>query len=199
MPPSSAPARRPGGRPIRRSVEVADGPGSDHDPAVNVGGKAAKNIESILDLERADHDELPRLNRIFHGVGEFVGTIYFILFQCFAVLVWVLLNAGPFRLARPFDPYPFSLLSMVLSLEAVLLTSFVLIRQSAIDLQSERRNHLDLQINLLAEEEVTTILHLLRGVASKLDIDPSDHGQSEVQARERPVESIAKNLRSRGK
>lgn len=175
------------------------GPGSDHDPAVNIGGKAAKNIESILDLERADHADLPRLHRISHGIGGFVGTVYFILFQCFAVLVWALLNAGPLRLAQPFDPYPFSLLSMVLSLEAVLLTSFVLIRQSAIDLQSERRNHLDLQINLLAEEEVTTILSLLRGVAAKLDVDLSDHARGEEQAKETPVESIAKSLRSRGK
>jgi uncharacterized membrane protein len=174
-------------------------PGSDHDPAVNIGGKAARNIESILDLERADREELPRLHRMSHGVGGFVGTVYFILFQCFAVLVWLALNTGPFRLARPFDPYPFSLLSMVLSLEAVLLTSFVLIRQGAIDRQSERRNHLDLQINLLAEEEVTTILNLLRGVAAKLDVDLSDHRQSEEQAKQTPVESIAKNLRSRGK
>jgi uncharacterized membrane protein len=175
------------------------GPGSHHDPAVNIGGKAAKNIESILDIEQADREGLPALHRLSHGVGGFVGTIYFVLFQCFAVLVWVLLNAGPFRLAPPFDPYPFSLLSVVLSLEAVLLTSFVLIRQSAIDLQSERRNHLDLQINLLAEEEVTTILNLLRGVAAKLEVDLSDHRQSEEQAKETPVESIAKNLRSRGK
>jgi uncharacterized membrane protein len=174
-------------------------PKSEHEPGINIGGKAARNIESILRLERADHDDLPRLHRISHGVGWFVGTIYFIVFQCIAVLAWVLLNAGPFRLAQPFDPYPFSLLSMVLSQEAVLLTSFVLIRQSAINRQSERRNHLDLQINLLAEEEVTTILNLLRGVAGKLDVDLSDHRQSEEQAKDTPVEGIARSLRSRGK
>jgi uncharacterized membrane protein len=84
-------------------------------------------------------------------------------------------------------------------MEAVLLTSFVLIRQNAIDRQSERRNHLDLQINMLAEEEVTTILNLLRGVAAKLDVDLSDHRQSEEQAQDTPVENIAKDLRSREK
>jgi uncharacterized membrane protein len=75
----------------------------------------------------------------------------------------------------------------------------VLIRQSAIDLQSERRNHLDLQINLLAEEEVTTILNLLHGAAAKLNVDLSGYRQREEQAKETPDESIAKNLRSRGK
>ncbi|HEY1922440.1 MAG TPA: hypothetical protein VGG44_06715 [Tepidisphaeraceae bacterium] len=68
-----------------------------------------------------------------------------------------------------------------------------------IDLQSERRNQLDLQINMLAEEKVTTMLNLLRGVAEKLHVDLLDHRHSEEQAEETPVESIAKNLRSREK
>jgi uncharacterized membrane protein len=49
----------------------------------------------------------------------------------------------------PFDPFPFPLLAVFPALEAVLLTSFVLIRQNTMDLRSERRNHLDLQINML--------------------------------------------------
>jgi uncharacterized membrane protein len=167
--------------------------------AADIGGTAAKNIESIVNLEREDHAELSPLHRLSHRLGWFVGTVYFVMVQCVAILVWVLLNAGPLHLAHPFDPYPFSLLSVVLSTEAVLLTSFVLIRQSAIDLQSERRNHLDLQINLLAEEKVTTMLNLLRGVAARLDVDMSDHRQSEEQAQKTPVESIAKSLRSREK
>jgi uncharacterized membrane protein len=174
-------------------------PKSRRRPAGKIGDKAAENIESILSLEQEDREELSPLHRVSHGVGWFVGTVYFILIQCVGVLIWVLLNAGPFHLAKPFDPYPFALLSVVLSLEAVLLTSFVLIRQSAIDLQSERRNHLDLQINMLAEDKVTAVLNLLRGVAGKLDVDLRDHRQSEEQARETPVESIAKNLRSREK
>jgi uncharacterized membrane protein len=172
-------------------------PETRSEPTGQIGGKAARNIESILSLEQEDREDLSPLHRISHGVGWFVGTVYFILIQCAGVLIWMLLNAGPLRLAKPFDPYPFSLLSVVLSMEAVLLTSFVLIRQSAIDLQSERRNHLDLQINMLAEDKVTTVLNQLRGVAGKLDVDLSDHRQSEEQAKQTPVESIAKNLRSR--
>jgi uncharacterized membrane protein len=175
------------------------GPTSRGEPAAKIGGKTAKNIESILNLEQEDREELSPLHRISHGVGWFVGTVYFVVLQCVGILVWVLLNVGPFHLVRPFDPYPFSFLSVVLSTEAVLLTSFVLIRQSAIDLQSERRNHLDLQINLLAEDKVTTALNLLRGVAEKLDVNLREHRRSEEQAKETPVESIAKDLRSREK
>jgi uncharacterized membrane protein len=74
---------------------------------------------------------------------------------------------GPSR----FDPYPFNLLSAFLALEAVLLTSFVLIRQNAMDERSERRNHLELQINLLAEKEATSILEKLDAIAERFSID----------------------------
>ena len=98
---------------------------------------------------------------------------------------------------RPFDPYPFPLLSCLLALEAVLLTSFVLIRQNAMDLQSERRNHLDLQINLLAERETTVILKKLNSLAEQLGFDDGDDRESRELAKDTPVESIARHLRSK--
>ena len=158
-----------------------------------------KNIESILKLEEEDERELSAFHRVSHTVGWFVGTIYFVLFQCFFVLLWIALNTHLLGKGAPFDPYPFPLLSTVLALEAVLLTSFVLIRQSAIDLRSERRNHLDLQINLLAEKEATSILKILREIADHLEIDVSDEAEHEELAKDTAVESIARDLRSKEK
>ena len=123
--------------------------------AHNVQGTVAKNIESILKLEQDDERKLPHLHRVSHKVGEFVGTTYFVIIQAALVILWLFWNAFA---ARSFDPYPFPLLSAVLALEAVFLTSFVLIRQNTMDRQSERRNHLDLQINLLSEQETTTMI-----------------------------------------
>jgi uncharacterized membrane protein len=68
------------------------------------------------------------LHRVSHKVGWFVGTIYFVIIRAVFVLLWLLWNAFA---VRSFDPYPFPLLSAVLALEAVLLTSFVLIRQNS--------------------------------------------------------------------
>jgi hypothetical protein len=99
--------------------------------------------------------------------------------------------------ARLRDFYPFPLLSTVLALEAALLTSFVLIRQNSMDLRSERRNHLDLQINLLAEKEATSILNILREIADHLDIDVSADAEREGLAKDTAVESIARDLRSK--
>jgi uncharacterized membrane protein len=168
-------------------------------PAVDIPPTAARNIDSILRLEQEDHAELSALHRISHRVGRFVGTVYFIIGQCFLTLAWVLLNAGPVRLRHPFDAYPFPLLSAVLAMEAVLLTSFVLIRQSASSAQSDRRNHLDLQINLLAEEEITALLNLVHGIAKKLDVDGHDNPESKERTKGTPVESIARDLRAREK
>ena len=112
---------------------------------------AARNIESILRIEKEDKRQLQPHHRIFHAIGWFVGTVYFFVFQCLAVAVWISANSLAATQSWHFDEFPFPLLSAVLALEAVLLTSCVLIRQNVIDQTSERRNHLDLQINLLAD------------------------------------------------
>ena len=127
-------------------------------------------------------------------VGWFVGTIHFVLLQLLLVVAWVVWNTyGSTR----FDPYPFNFLSAVLALEAVLLTSFVLIRQNAMDQRSEQRNHLDLQINLLAEKEATSILHKLDAIAAKFGVElPQDLEATEL-AKDTQVESIARDIRSK--
>ena len=96
-------------------------------------------------------------------MGWFVGTTNFVIIQAAFVVLWLLWNASA---SQPFDPFPFPLLSAVLAFEAVFLTSFVLIRQNTMDRQSERRNHLDLQINLLAEKEATSTLKALHEIAA---------------------------------
>jgi uncharacterized membrane protein len=157
--------------------------------------QTSKNIESVLKLEEEDEQELSPFHRLSHAFGGFVGTIHFVTLQCLAVLVWVAFNLQIVSIL-PFDPFPFPLLSLFLALEAVLLTSFVLIRQK-MDLRSERRNHLDLQINMLAEKEATTILNLLRDIADHLKVDAPSDAEREELAKETPIESIARDLRSK--
>ena len=93
--------------------------------------------------------------------------------------VWILANTAVIPI-KPIDPYPFSFLTLVVSLEAIFLSTFILIsenRQARID---ERRNHLDLQINLLAEQENTKTLQLLEQIASKLGVDAKTDPDVEV-------------------
>ena len=159
-------------------------------------GTISKNIEAILKLEADDKLQLSPLHRISHHVGWFVGTIYFVMTQAAFVLGWLLWNSWG---TPSFDPYPFALLSGILGLEVVFLTSFVLIRQNAMDLQSDRRNHLDLQINLLAEKEATSILRALGEIAKHFQIELTVDEDSRELAQDTAVEGIARDLRSREK
>jgi uncharacterized membrane protein len=155
---------------------------------------AARNIESILRIEKEDTegsfsritayscDRLVRWHRLF------------LRFQCFAVAGWISVTATQ---SWHFDEFPFPLLSAVLALEAVLLTSCVLIRQNVIDQTSERRNHLDLQINLLAEREATTSLDILQRIAAHLRVPVAKEGAGEDLADETSVDDIARDLRAR--
>src|SRR4029077_2831875 len=89
-----------------------------------------------------------------------------------AHVLWFAVWVGVNSLGRAtFDRYPFNLLTLAVSLEAIVLTGFVLMAQNRMTQQADRRAHLDLQVNLLAERELTAILKLQCLIAEHLDID----------------------------
>jgi uncharacterized membrane protein len=156
---------------------------------------AAENIDAILRLEKDEKRELALHHRMFHTIGGFVGTVHFVFLQCLAVSLWVAFNLYVPGLS--IDEYPFPLLATILALEAVLLTSCVLIRQNLIDQTLERRDHLELQINLLAEREATRSLRILQTIADRLGVDGLDDCKEDELARETSVNDIAQDLRAR--
>ena len=93
-----------------------------------------------------------------------------------------------------FDPYPFTFLTLVVSLEAIFLSAFILIAQNRAAVLSERRNQLDLQINLLTEQENTRMLQLLSAVARKLDVAVRDDPSAEVLAQATRPETLAEQI-----
>ena len=83
------------------------------------------NIERVVQLEAEQERKVPAANRLSEAIGGFAGTTGFVLVQIIFVGLWLALNSGV--MIVPFDPYPYVFLGVVLALEAVLLTSFVLI------------------------------------------------------------------------
>ena len=83
---------------------------------------------------------------------------------------WLLINTGLLPLIDPFDRFPFPLLTLVVSLEAIFLTLFVLLSQNRMTARADKRAHLDLQIDMLAEREMTAVLRLLLDTARHLDV-----------------------------
>jgi uncharacterized membrane protein len=165
-------------------------------PSSQRSGAAARNIEAILRIEKQDERKLLLHHRALHAVGRFVGTPFFFALQSLGVGLWLWINTWG-ALSWRFDEYPFPLLSVVLALEAVLLTSCVLIRQNISDQAFERRNHLELQINLLAERESTVTLALLQRIAAHLKCPVEQDEQIERLADETEVDQIAQDLRER--
>ncbi len=105
------------------------------------------------------------------------------------------MNTGVLPFLPKFDPYPFILLAMIVSVEGVLLSTFVLMKQNRMQQRSDARDNLNLQIDLLAEKEVTKALQLLRAISQKLDI-PELEQDEELQemAGNTSVDSLAKRI-----
>jgi uncharacterized membrane protein len=109
--------------------------------------------------------------RVADFLIEQIGSLPFLVFHIGLFVVWMGVNLKLIASATPFDPFPFGLLTMVLTLEQSLLTVFILISQNRESDIAELRNEIDLQINVLAEEEISKALRLLRLIGERLDID----------------------------
>jgi uncharacterized membrane protein len=125
------------------------------------------NIETIIRLEEEAESDRTVTERAAEAIGQFVGTLSFVVMQLVGVAVWIGVNLDE----RGFDPYPFPLLAGLLAFEAVVLAAFVLIRQERMSRRADRRNHLDLQINLLAEQEATKIIQMLERLSRQLGVE----------------------------
>ncbi len=125
-------------------------------------------IRSRLDKERTFVDKFA------DGVTKFFGSMAFFFLNTLWFVGWMLWNTGLIPGVVPFDPFPFGLLTMIVSLEAIFLSVFVLISQNRAEDIAEIREEVDLQINIRAEQEITKILILLDSIANKVGIDTKD-------------------------
>jgi uncharacterized membrane protein len=112
--------------------------------------------------------------------------------------VWILANVRLFPI-KPFDPYPFGLLTTIVSLEAIFLSLFVLASQNRMTEEADRRAHLDLQVDLLAEQEMTLILEMLREVCEHLGLEQTIRSRKFIELAQRTdigqlAERVEKNI-----
>jgi uncharacterized membrane protein len=154
------------------------------------------NIDTIVRLEAEQEERVSRTDRLSEAIGKFAGTNVFVLFQIAWVTAYIMINTGWPAPIFVFDPFPFPLLAVILGLEAVLLTAFVLIRQNRMSLKADQRSHLDLQINLLAEKEATKVIQLLQRISRHLGMEEqiTDRELREL-GKDTEVEDLARDLR----
>jgi uncharacterized membrane protein len=134
-----------------------------------------ENVRAMRELERAAMARRTGADRVAAAIARFCGSMTFVWIHVAVFAFWIGYNVLPWF--KPFDPYPFTFLTLVVSLEAIFLSTFILISQNYDMRVSERRNQLDLQINLLAEQENTKALQILERIAKKVGAHLSDDPQ----------------------
>lgn len=165
-------------------------------------GRRSRRTHNVFRAIKAEHSgEQTRMQVIADWLTNLASSTGFFVFHVFAFAGWILWNMGWFGLPQ-FDPFPFGLLTMMVSLEAIFLSIFVLMSQGRESRIGELREELTLQVNLRIEEEVTKTLHLVAGLYSRMghalgnDPDlremllPLDPKQLEKEVTEQIKESI---------
>jgi uncharacterized membrane protein len=128
-----------------------------------------RNIRTILRMRAQSALDRSFQERVADGITRLSGRMSFVYLHAAWFGAWLLLNTGWFGL-KPFDPFPYGLLTMIVSLEAIFLSTFVLISQNRLSEESDRRADLDLHIGLLNEAELTRALKMLHAIQDKLGI-----------------------------
>jgi uncharacterized membrane protein len=147
----------------------------------------ADNVAQIVQLEQRDRIALSRSDQVANWLAASSGRISFAVLHVVWFVVWIAWNAGWVGL-KPFDPYPFGLLTVIVSLESIFLSTFVLISQNQQALVADRRAKVDLQVNLLSEQETTKILTILTKMSAHLQLPLDMADAAEAQALERPTQ-----------
>jgi uncharacterized membrane protein len=154
-----------------------------------------ENIRSVAEMQKHLEQERCFTERLADLIGGFSGSMSFVLIHVVFIVAWFLVNTLPLGI-RHFDPYPFILLAMIVSVEAVLLSTFVLMKQNRMQRQSDIRAHLNLQVDLLSEKEITKVLQMLRAISQKLDVDTSPVADPELSemANTTSVDALAESI-----
>jgi uncharacterized membrane protein len=143
-----------------------------------------KNIRTMLELHRTEEREKSVQDRAADALTAFSGSMVFVYVLVLWFGGWILINMGWLGVT-PFDPFPFGLLTLIVSLEAIFLSTFVLISQNRAGAVADKRADLDLQIDLLGEHEITRLLVMMASIVDHLGIETA--GASELGELERDV------------
>ena len=133
--------------------------------------RAVRNVEEVAALEAEAERGRRVSDRAADAIVAIVGTIGFVLAHLLLFAGWAAVNGGMVPGVPAFDPYPFNLLTMIVSMEGVLLATFVLIKQNRMSARADERAHLDLQVSLLAEQEVTKVIQMLERISREMGIE----------------------------
>lgn len=134
-----------------------------------MGSVLARNIRMLQERRQREEKAASFEERIADAITRFTGSMRFVYLHVVIFGGWIIINLGAIPWVPRFDP-SFVILAMVASVEAIFLSTFILITQNRMTATAEKRAELDLQINLLAEHEVTKLVAMVAAVADRLGV-----------------------------
>lgn len=159
-----------------------------HQQLANVQREKINSFKAKMDLQRKFSD------KVADFLTDSFGTVLFLGINALWFGIWIIINTGPIPGIVAFDPFPFGLLTMVVSLEAIFLAIVVLISQNRSAKIDDLREEIDLQINVRTEEEVTKILIILDRLHDHLGLPSEDDEELIVMKQKTDLEAIEKTL-----
>jgi uncharacterized membrane protein len=148
----------------------------------SMAGVVYRNIRALVEREREHESGRGVEDRIADTITRFAGSMKFVYLHLLLYGAWILVNLGWLPI-RPFDP-TFVVLAMVASVEAIFISTFVLISQNRMAALADRRADLDLQISLLAEHEISRVIGLVRSIAERMGIEEAADPELKELARD---------------
>jgi uncharacterized membrane protein len=147
-----------------------------------------RNIEALRRRRSDEEAKAGAEQRLAQAITRFSGSMRFVYFHFLVYGAWILANLGWLPGVRPWDP-TFVVLAMVASVEAIFLSTFILITQNRMAAAADRRAELDVQISLLAEAEITKLVELVSEIAARMEVPVA--GQQDIEEMKQLVQPEA--------
>jgi uncharacterized membrane protein len=157
-----------------------------------------RNIRSMDVRREREEAQASREERVAQAITDFTGSMKFVYLHLAIFGFWVIANLGLVPGVSPWDP-SFVVLAMVASVEAIFLSTFVLISQNRISAAADKRADLDLQISLLAEHEVTKIAELVSAMAQRMGVEAARDPEIEEIKQDVAPEAVLDEIESTSK
>ncbi|HUY36235.1 MAG TPA: DUF1003 domain-containing protein [Pirellulales bacterium] len=168
------------------------------EPPGSIPSAARRNIQSVTQIEHDFVRHRSRLDRLGEAITRYAGSMGFLVAHVCGFAAWMIVNEETSPGAAPFDPYPYSFLGLLVSFEAVFLSTFVLMTQKRQTREQDHWAHLNLQIGLLTEQENTKVLQMLASICDQLGLktkhDDELREMSETTGVAELAEELAHNL-----
>lgn len=164
----------------------------------NLAGSLKRNIESLQERRRQEAAHATRQERLAEAITSFAGSMSFVYLHLAIYAVWIALNLGFIPGVPRFDP-SFVILATEASVEAIFLSTFVLISQNRTAAASDKRADLDLHINLLTEHELTKLSEVVLAIAAHLDVRVGETADMQEIKKDVAPEAVLDELDAKAK